>query len=184
MVIVDNGLKTGSYEIRGYFDYPRGGYTVHARLDLEIGCAIGCKSCNTAECLELNNGFYLNNYHQPEPCATGCLTCSGGREDDCLTCISDHVLKSGACIDPTEVPMVRTEKTVYQPGELIRIQYAGLGVSKDDWIAISKEGERDSQFITWKRTEARRGWITFLEGIKTPGKYEVKAHHNWPKGGF
>ena len=62
-----------------------------------LACVWPCITCNSStSCLSCSAGYYLaNNYCYP--CQKSCLTCSGSTALDCLTCISNYILKNGVC---------------------------------------------------------------------------------------
>jgi hypothetical protein len=79
------------------------------------------------------------------------------------------------------VPM----KQIYALGETIRVRFYGMPGTGADWLTIVRAGspaDDPGEWVYLKKNEFS-GEANF-KGMYTPGKYEVRAYLNWPKGGY
>ncbi len=76
-----------------------------------------------------------------------------------------------------------TGKDVYAPDDTITVNYRGMPGNEQDWVtvvdALSSEDSYGEYFYTGGITE---GTMQF-RGLE-PGRYEVRAFHDWPNGGY
>jgi hypothetical protein len=68
-------------------------------------------------------------------------------------------------------------KTNFNPKEEIAVNYSGFPGNAKDWIAISKAGSPDNEYITFKFVEGKYSGSMVLPG-QSPGAYEIRGYFN------
>lgn len=76
-----------------------------------------------------------------------------------------------------------TNKSVYGYGERIVVEYSGMPGYRHDWITIVRKNSPDASYRQYFYTYGSRNGTLNFKGL-TPGKYEVRAYYNWPKGSY
>ncbi len=74
---------------------------------------------------------------------------------------------------------------IYAIGQGIRVRYYGMPGTGGDWLTIVRAGapaDDPGEWVYLKKNQFT-GEATF-KGMYAPGKYEVRAYLNWPKGGY
>ncbi|MBK7805488.1 MAG: hypothetical protein IPJ51_04200 [Saprospiraceae bacterium] len=76
-----------------------------------------------------------------------------------------------------EAVNISTDKTNFNPNEEIRVNFSGFPGFAKDWIAISKAGSADNEYITFKFVEGKYSGSIVLPGL-SPGTYEIRGYFN------
>jgi hypothetical protein len=88
-------------------DFTYKGIWVYAGVQTLYGqpCDPSCKSCNgpnANDCIDCNDGAFLNESNVCQACADDCLTCGGCGTGECTACKPGKVLVNGDCYcDPS-----------------------------------------------------------------------------------
>ena len=81
-------------------------------------------------------------------------------------------------------PIVNTDKDIYNPGEMIRVNFSSSPGNAGDWICIVPAGSPDTEAGDYQYMPKglSQGVLTF--GPRSPGKYEVRAYYNYSRNGY
>jgi len=81
-------------------------------------------------------------------------------------------------------PAVRTDKEIYNEGEMIQVYFAGAPGYNSDWICIVPAGARDNEPGDYKYMPSRASQGLILFSPRPPGQYEVRAYYNYRRNGY
>ena len=81
-------------------------------------------------------------------------------------------------------PIVNTDKDIYGPGEMIKVNFSSSPGNAGDWICIVPAGSPDTEGGDYKYMPRglSQGVLTF--DPRSPGKYEVRAYYNYSRNGY
>jgi len=83
-----------------------------------------------------------------------------------------------------QASVVRTEKDVYDQGEVIRVHFSNAPGYSSDWICIVRAGSPDSAAGNYKYLPRGVSAGTLSFNPPTPGAYEARAYYNYRHGGY
>ena len=80
-------------------------------------------------------------------------------------------------------PQVKTDKDIYNQGEMIKVNFFNSPGSKEDWICIVPEGsldteEGDYKYLRYLQNGGLGQGVLFFDP-PSPGKYEARAYYNY-----
>ena len=80
--------------------------------------------------------------------------------------------------------VVRTDRGIYNQGEMIRVSFSNAPGYSSDWICIVPAGSPDNEPGDYKYTPVgvRQGSLMF--DPRSPGGYEVRAYYNYRRSGY
>ena len=78
---------------------------------------------------------------------------------------------------------LRTGKDMYTADELITVHYSGMPGNAQDWITVVGALAPEDSYGEYYYTEGRTDGQMEFNGL-TPGRYEARAFHDWPNGGY
>src|SRR4030042_2975612 len=79
---------------------------------------------------------------------------------------------------------IRTDKDIYNQGEIIRVNFTNAPGNDSDWICIVPVGSSDTDGGDYKYMPSglRQGFLIF--DPPSPGEYEVRAYYNYRRNGY
>lgn len=79
---------------------------------------------------------------------------------------------------------LKTEKTIYKYGQMVKVLFSGAPGSDADWICIVPAGAPDTEAGDYKNMPkgSSKGALSFLS--PSPGKYEARAYYNYRSKGY
>ena len=80
--------------------------------------------------------------------------------------------------------VVRTDKNIYQQGEMIRVNFHNAPGNDSDWICIVPAGSPDTDAGDYKYMPRGLGQGSLIFDPRSPGKYEVRAYYNYRRNGY
>ena len=81
------------------------------------------------------------------------------------------------------LPLIETDKNIYNYGEKIRVHFYNAPGYSRDWICIVPAGARHTEAGDYQYIPRRgRGVLTFRS--PRPGRYEARAYYNYSPGGY
>ena len=82
------------------------------------------------------------------------------------------------------VSVVRTDKDIYNQGEIIRVHFTNAPGHDRDWMCIVPAGSPDTEAGDYKYMPRGlgQGFLTFAP--PSPGKYEARAYYNYSSNGY
>jgi hypothetical protein len=157
-------MPAGKYEVRVYFNYPAGGYQIHARYPFEVSAA-------------------------PPPAAPSLPTTDGGRislPGAPKLSAQQQPAADGKPGEPVVVPpFIKPEKDVYFLTEDVVIEFGGFPPDQTHVIALADEGTREDMLPdTWKYNDKQlQGKMKFASNLFFPArKMEARLYLNVPYG--
>jgi hypothetical protein len=81
-------------------------------------------------------------------------------------------------------PIVRTDKNIYHPGEIIKVHFLNSPGIDSDWICIVPAGSPDTDGGDYKYMPRGSGQGSLIFNPRSPGKYEVRAYYNYRRNGY
>ena len=80
-------------------------------------------------------------------------------------------------------PKIELPADSFMTGYPVPVTVSGLPGNSQDWVAISKAGQADNKYVSYKYTSGvTEGTWQLKSG--PPGDYEVRVYLNWPTGGY
>jgi len=80
--------------------------------------------------------------------------------------------------------VVRTDKDIYNQGEMIRVYFSNAPGNDKDWICIVPVGSPDTDGGDYKYMPGRLGQGFLIFEPPSPGEYEVRAYYNYSRNGY
>ena len=80
--------------------------------------------------------------------------------------------------------VVRTDKDIYNQGEMIRVNFLNSPGNDRDWICIVPVGSPDTDGGDYKYMPRRLGQGFLIFEPPSPGEYEVRAYYNYSRNGY
>jgi hypothetical protein len=80
--------------------------------------------------------------------------------------------------------IVRTDKGIYNQGEMIRVRFSNAPGYNSDWICIVPAGSPDTEPGDYKYTPRGVGQGSLMFDPRAPGRYEVRAYYNYRRNGY
>ena len=80
--------------------------------------------------------------------------------------------------------VVRTDKDIYNQGEMIRVNFSNSPGNDRDWICIVPAGSPDTDGGDYKYMPRGLGLGLLIFNPRSPGKYEVRAYYNYRRNGY
>ncbi len=80
--------------------------------------------------------------------------------------------------------VVHTDKSVYSPGEAIRVNFRNAPGYNSDWICIVPAGSPDTEPGDYKYMPRGIGQSALMFDPRSPGRYEVRAYYNYRRNGY
>jgi hypothetical protein len=80
--------------------------------------------------------------------------------------------------------VVRTDKDIYNQGEMIRVYFSNAPGNNRDWICIVPAGSPDTDGGDYKYMPGGLGKGSLTFDPRSPGKYEVRAYYNYSRNGY
>jgi hypothetical protein len=80
--------------------------------------------------------------------------------------------------------VVRTDKNIYNQGEMIRVYFSNAPGNDRDWICIVPAGTPDTDGGDYKYMPRGLGRGSLIFDPRSPGNYEVRAYYNYRRNGY
>ena len=80
--------------------------------------------------------------------------------------------------------VVRTDKDIYNQGEMIRVNFSNSPGNERDWICIVPVGSPDTDGGDYKYMPRRLGQGFLIFDPPSPGEYEARAYYNYRRNGY
>ncbi len=80
--------------------------------------------------------------------------------------------------------VIRTDKEIYNQGEVIRVYFSNAPGFDSDWMCIVPAGSPDTDAGDYKYMPARSGQGFLIFDPRSPGEYEVRAYYNYRRNGY
>ena len=84
---------------------------------------------------------------------------------------------------PQSQTVIKTDKDIYGNQESITVHYAGMPGNAHDWITIVRARASDDTYSAYLNTDGKAEGQMEFKGL-APGKYEARAFHDYPEGGY
>ena len=79
---------------------------------------------------------------------------------------------------------VRTDKDIYNQGEIIRVNFTNAPGNDSDWICIVPVGSPDTDGGDYKYMPRGLSQGSLIFNPPSPGEYEVRAYYNYRRNGY
>ncbi len=80
--------------------------------------------------------------------------------------------------------VVRTDKGIYNQGEMIGVNFTNAPGNDSDWICIVPAGSPDTDAGDYKYMPRGLGQGILIFNPRSPGKYEARAYYNYRRNGY
>ena len=80
--------------------------------------------------------------------------------------------------------IVRTDKGVYNQGEMIRVNFRNAPGYNSDWVCIVPAGSPDTEPGDYKYTPGGVSQGSLMFDPRSPGRYEARVYYNYRRNGY